>query len=68
MGARFLRHPRTKQAKSVAVLDSVEGVPPRGKRTAVNLPDAWDDKRVAARDDRSWKRFRKLKWRRIFNI
>jgi hypothetical protein len=65
---KYFRCPRTHQAKSVAALDEVEGIKPRGKRSAVNIPDAYDDMTVAARLDRSWKRFRKLKWRRIFDV
>lgn len=64
----WLRHPRNKQAKSVAALDAVEGIRPRGKRTVPNITDERDDQGVAAREDRSWKRFRKLKWRRIFKV
>ncbi len=62
------RHPKTKQAKSVAALDEAEGVKVRRKRTAQNLPSAWDDKMISSIGDRTWKRFRKLKWRRLFNL
>lgn len=61
----YFRYPRTKQAKAVAAGDAADGLPPRGKRTACNIVDSYDDISVAAREDRSWKRFRKLKWRRI---
>lgn len=53
------RHPKTRQAKVVAAGDAADGIPPRGKRTTVNIVDHWDDKMVAAREDRSWKKFRK---------
>lgn len=62
---RWYRRPRTKQAKQVASGDAADGLQPRGKRSAINLPDSWDDKPVAVRYDKSWKRLRKLPWKRI---
>ena len=35
----------------------------RAARTRHNLPSAWDDQRVVARKDRSWKRFRTTQWK-----
>lgn len=64
----YFRYPRTKQEKTVAAADVVDGVKRRGKRSIMNIPDSYDDLRVAAWTDRSWKRLRKLKWRRIFDV
>lgn len=53
----MFRHPRTYQEKRHA------GRLTRGKRRPINLPDERDDRPVAARKDRCWKRFRKHQWR-----
>ena len=36
---------------------------PRARRNLRNLPDTWDDYRVASREDRNWKNFRKTQWK-----
>ncbi|WP_157058441.1 hypothetical protein [Azoarcus sp. CIB] len=35
----------------------------RAERNARNLPNNWDDFRVASREDRSWKRHRRTRWK-----
>ena len=38
-------------------------VPPRAARNQHHLPNNWDDYRVANREDRNWKRYRRTQWR-----
>jgi hypothetical protein len=38
-------------------------VQPRARRNHRNLPNAWDDYLIAARDDRGWKRHRRTQWK-----
>lgn len=56
----WFRHPlTTSQLRAAAGVERSEGEPEfRGARRHGYLRDAWDDVRVAARDDRSWKRHR----------
>ena len=56
----YLRHPHTHQEQRAAAA-SPRFV--RGKRSLRNLPTNYDDKPVAARADRSWKRHRNAQWR-----
>ena len=53
----IFRHPRTCQERRH------ESRLTRAKRRGRALPDERDDKPVAARQDRCWKRFRKRQWR-----
>ena len=64
-GRHYYRHPRTMNERRLAalVLEEEGEVAPRPQRSANSLPCAWDDFRVAARDDRNWKRFRRTQWR-----
>ncbi len=64
-GRHYYRHPRTmhERRQAALVLEEEGEVAPRPHRSANSLPCAWDDFRVAARDDRNWKRFRRTQWR-----
>lgn len=53
----MFRHPRTCQERRHAERLT------RAKRRGRALPSERDDKPVAARKDRCWKRFRKRQWR-----
>ncbi len=64
-GRHYYRHPRTmnERRQAALVLEEEGEVAPRPQRSSNSLPCAWDDFRVAARDDRNWKRFRRAQWR-----
>lgn len=54
---------RAEHRAAQAVVSS-EGEPPfRAARNLNNLPNAWDDRHVASREDRSWKRYRLTRWK-----
>ena len=61
----YFRYPSTVNEKRLAVFVMREDgeVAPRGKRSASNIADAWDDLPVRARENRNWKRFRKSQWK-----
>lgn len=64
------RHPRTTQERraATALVADAEAEElhtvhtPRPRRNG-KLPHAWCDLKVAARTDRSWKRFRERRWK-----
>ena len=58
----YFRNMKTTSERRRAVADEDEGHV-RAKRNARSLPSAWDDVSVKARDDRSWKKFRKTKFK-----
>jgi hypothetical protein len=58
---RYIKKPQSTQERR-KYFDAVDqGVHVRGKRRAHLLPNAWDDDRIAAYEDRSWKRTKKRK-------
>jgi hypothetical protein len=68
----YFRHSRTTQERRNATgleidrreLRQETGVAIRLRRgTGPSMVTAWDYIRVASRSDRSWKRFRRIKWR-----
>lgn len=62
-GGQF-RNPRTQQERREArVLDGEGEVRIKLRRRRLGLPTRWDAIQFAARKDRSWKRFRKTRWR-----
>lgn len=62
-GGHYFRHIRTTQARRQAQRMEEGEVAPRARRNLRNLPNAWDDFGVAAREDRSWKRHRRTQWK-----
>lgn len=66
-GNRYYRRPHTmmERRQAALVLTDEGEVPPRGARNLRNLPNGWDDFRIAAREDRSWKRHRKTQWKPV---
>jgi len=62
---RCWRRPKAQSERRAAACVLVEEgeVAPRPSRRQNNLPDSWDDYNVAAREDRSWKRYRKTRWK-----
>lgn len=67
MGAYF-RSPQTTNEQRQADGHRSEGIRIRAARRSVNLPDNWDDVYRSTLRDRSWKRNRRLKWRRIATV
>jgi len=62
-GGHYFRHPGTMaERRQAQVMDEFD-VAPRAARNERNLPTAYDDFHVAAREDRSWKRHRKTRWK-----
>lgn len=59
----YFRQPQTLNEKRAASAHECDGLQIRGKRNVGNLVDSFDDIHIAAREDRSWKRFRKTRWR-----
>jgi hypothetical protein len=55
----WFRRPRTRQEKQAAIGSPLRV---RAKRKSLT-PTSWDDINVAARYDRSWKKYRKHQWR-----
>jgi hypothetical protein len=64
-GRHYYRRPQTMNERRQAdlVLQEEGEVAPRPTRDASHLPSSWDDRWVGARDDRSWKRYRKTRWK-----
>jgi hypothetical protein len=64
-GGRYFRRMSHMNARRQAalVLEDEGEVAPRAARNLHGLPNPWDDYRCSARDDRSWKRFRKTRWK-----
>jgi hypothetical protein len=63
-GGSHFRHIRTTRSRRLAIAIFEEGeVAPRGRQRSWGIPDAWDDFGVAAREDRSWKRYRKTQYK-----
>jgi hypothetical protein len=67
---RYYRAPRTtaeRRANEALAADECEyGILPRAARTGHNLPSAWDDIRRSDLDNRrSWKRYRRTRWKPI---
>ena len=63
-GQHTYRRIRHANARRQAVEVAEEGeIAPRARRNLKNLPNNWDDYLVAAREIRSWKRFRKHQWK-----
>lgn len=64
-GGHYYRRPETmmERRQAAMVLKEEGEVAPRGKRSLKHLPNAWDDYRVAARDERGWKRHRRTQYR-----
>jgi hypothetical protein len=63
-GAHYFRNIRYVNAKRVAQYFPEDGeLAPRAARNARGEPDSWDDKPIAARSCRNWKRYRKIQWR-----
>ena len=57
------RHPKTQAERRKAFRLADEGEPPiRGPRLPNHLPNLWDD-RVRPLNQRSWKHFRKTRWK-----
>lgn len=62
-GGRYCRRVQTTSERRLAqVIDPVEPKP-RAARNVSNIPKIWDDYTVAAREDRSWKRFRRTQYK-----
>lgn len=61
-GRYFRRLGTTPERRAAQLMDECE-VAPRAARNSRNLPNAWDDYHVRSREDRSWKRFRKTRWK-----
>lgn len=62
VGHYFRRIKTTGELKSVAGVLKDEGEPEfRGRRRV--LPNAWDDIKIMSVNDRSWKKYRKTRWR-----
>lgn len=59
---RRVRH-MNERRQAAAVLAEYGEIPPRGRRNTANLPNPYDDYLVASREDRSWKKFRKTRWK-----
>ena len=59
------RSPQTTNEQRQADGHRRDGIQVRAKRRSANLPDAWDDVYRSNLADRSWKRFRKTKWRSV---
>jgi hypothetical protein len=59
----WLRHMRTTQERRRFYADAAEGVKLRNARSPISLPNLWDD--IGRSLQRSWKKHRKIKWRRI---
>ena len=63
------KHPKTTQEKRESYGVEVDpdlkehSVRIRGGRLPTNLPEDRDDKPIAAPDDRSWKRYRRMQYR-----
>lgn len=63
-GGRAHRRFQHMNERRLAVHFTEEGeVPPRASRSHNTIPNPWDDYPVTARDDRSWKRFRRTQFR-----
>lgn len=64
-GGHYYRRPQTMMERRLAglVLEEEGEVAPRGARKANHLPNAYDDYRIAAREDRNWKRYRRTQWK-----
>ncbi|WP_434715653.1 hypothetical protein [Paraburkholderia sp. A3RO-2L] len=64
-GRHYYRHPQTMPEirQNALVLDEEGEVRARPRRGSHYLPSCWDDRCVAARRDRSWKRHRKNRWK-----
>lgn len=62
---RFYRHPKTTQERRWAHAWEDEEYPikPRGRRSAHNLPESWDDYWRKDMCIRNWKRYRKHQWK-----
>ena len=61
--SHYFRHPKTRNEKRLAQVIVPDEIPPRAKRNRSNLASEWDDRLVASRDERSWKKFRKTRWK-----
>ena len=63
-GHYFRRVATHGEHRAAAAVLKVEGEPTiRAARNGHNLPSAWDDRPISARRDRSWKRFRRTRWK-----
>jgi hypothetical protein len=62
-GKHYCRKLGTTQERRLAQSVDPDEPGPRPARSASNLPDSHDDYSVAARDDRSWKSFRRNQWK-----
>lgn len=67
-GGHWLRSPRTtrscKQALNIERGFEQQEPKCRAKQNHTNLPNAWDDRPVSCREDRSWKRFRAQQYKK----
>jgi hypothetical protein len=64
-GGHYFRRMHTMAERRAAQLMDECEVAPRAARNASNLPNSWDDHHVRSREDRSWKRFRKTRWKAV---
>lgn len=64
-GRRYHRRPQTMMERRQAglVLEEEGEVAPRGPRKANHLPNSYSDYRIAAREDRNWKQYRRTQWK-----
>jgi hypothetical protein len=65
-GRHYFRHFHVMHSRRQASFFAEEGeVAPRCSQNEHGIPDPWDDQHVSAREDRSWKRYRRTQYKSL---
>lgn len=59
----YYRRIQTLHARSQSQCLDEFDIAPRARRNATNIPNNYDDIRIAAREIRNWKKYRKTRWK-----